>query len=65
MTQKVSRNDHPLKLNVIDQKKAHMCSEVLRTWYIEDPLVATRTEPETLQQHGKVRFESVNTTEKC
>ena len=37
MTKRGSRNNRPLKLSFIDVKKAHLCSEVLREWYVEPP----------------------------
>ena len=35
MTKRVSRNNRPLKLSLIDVKKAHLCSDVLRELYVE------------------------------
>ena len=40
ITKRISRNNRPLKLSVIDVKKAHLCSEVLRVLYVEPPLEA-------------------------
>ena len=37
MTKRVSRNNRPLKLSVIDVEKAHLCSDVLRELYVEPP----------------------------
>ena len=37
MTKSVSRNNRPLKLSFIDEKKAHLCSDVLRELYVEPP----------------------------
>ena len=37
MTKRVSRNNRPLKLSLIDVKKAHLCSELLRELYVEPP----------------------------
>ena len=35
LTQKVSRNNRPLKLSFVDVRKGQLCSEVLRILYIE------------------------------
>ena len=37
MTKRVSRNNRPLKLSVIDVEKAHLCNEVLRELDVEPP----------------------------
>ena len=37
MTKRVSRNNRPLRLSFIDEKKAHLCSDVLRELYVEPP----------------------------
>ena len=36
-TKTVFRNNRPLKLNFVDVKKAHLCSDVLRELYVEPP----------------------------
>ena len=43
MTKRVSRNNRPLKLNVIDVKKAHLCSDVLRELYVGTSTRSKRT----------------------